>query len=97
MCSPGLEVEIELSAPLALAWSVGDEDLDHIIRDRVGNAAPAVEEVPQVGAEGWIGKSNTHGEDSPCMMARSGPGARSRNTQRPSMYSRPRAEVEYVW
>ena len=64
MCSPGLEVELELAAPLALATSVGDDDLDHVIVGLVGNGAPAVEEVPEVGAEGWIGKSNTHGEES---------------------------------
>jgi hypothetical protein len=46
MCSPGLEVELELAAPLALATSVGDDDLDHVIVDLVGNAAPAMEEVP---------------------------------------------------
>src|SRR5439155_22542526 len=46
MCSPGLEVELELAAPLALATSVGDDDLDHIIVDLVGNPTPAVEEVP---------------------------------------------------
>jgi hypothetical protein len=46
MCSPGLEVELELAAPLALARSVGDDDLDHVIVDLVGNAAPAMEEVP---------------------------------------------------
>ena len=45
MRSPGLEVEIELAPPLALARSVGDDDLDHVILDHVGNAAPAVKEV----------------------------------------------------
>jgi hypothetical protein len=45
MCSPGLEVEIELAASLALG-SVGDDDFDHVILDNVGNAAPAVKEVP---------------------------------------------------
>ena len=64
MCSPGLEVEVELAAPLALGRSVGDDDLERVIADLVGNAAPAVEEVPQVGVEGWIGKSNAHGEES---------------------------------
>ncbi len=44
MCSPGLEVEIELATPLALS-SVGDDDFDHVILDHVGNAAPAVKEV----------------------------------------------------
>jgi hypothetical protein len=46
MCSPGLEVEVEFAAPLALGGSVGDDDLDRAIADLVGNAAPAVEEVP---------------------------------------------------
>jgi hypothetical protein len=45
MRSPGLEVEVELAAPLALARSVGDEDLDHAILHHVGNAAPEVKEV----------------------------------------------------
>ncbi len=52
MCSPGLEVEAELAAPLALGRSVGDDDLDRVIADLVGDAAPAVEDAPQVGAEG---------------------------------------------
>jgi hypothetical protein len=46
MCSPGLEVEVEFAAPLALGGSVGDDDLDRAIADLVGNEAPAVEEVP---------------------------------------------------
>jgi hypothetical protein len=46
MCSPGLEVEVELAAPLMLGRSVGDDDLDRVIVGLVGNAAPAVEEVP---------------------------------------------------
>jgi len=46
MRSPGLEVEVELAAPLALGRSVGDDDLDHAVVELVGNAAPAVEEVP---------------------------------------------------
>ena len=46
MCAPGLEVEVELAAPLALARSVGDNHFDHVILDLVGNAAPAVEEIP---------------------------------------------------
>jgi len=46
MSSPGLEVEVELAAPLALASSVGDDDLDRVIVDLVGHAAPAVDEVP---------------------------------------------------
>ena len=46
MCSPGLEVEVEFAAPLALGRSVGDDDLDRVIVDLVGNAAPPVEEVP---------------------------------------------------
>src|SRR5436309_15732205 len=58
MCAPGLEVEIELAAPLALGRSVGDDDLDRLVVDLVGNAAPPVQEVAQVRAEGWIGKSN---------------------------------------
>ncbi len=45
MRSPGLEVEIELAAPLARARSVEDDDLDRVIADLVGNAAPAVQEV----------------------------------------------------
>jgi hypothetical protein len=46
MCSPDLEVEVELAAPLALARSVGDDDLERVIADLVGHAAPAVDEVP---------------------------------------------------
>jgi hypothetical protein len=46
MCSPGREVEVELAARLALGRSVGDDNLDRVIVDLVGNAAPAVEEVP---------------------------------------------------
>ncbi len=46
MCAPGLEVEVELAAPLALGRRVGDDDLERVIVDLVGNAAPAVEEVP---------------------------------------------------
>ncbi len=46
MCSPGLEVEVELAATLALGRSVGDDHLDRLIVDLVGNAAPTVEEVP---------------------------------------------------
>jgi hypothetical protein len=64
MCAPGIEVEIELAAPLALGRSVGDDDLDRVVFDLIGNAAPAVQEVPQVRAEGWIGESNAHGEES---------------------------------
>jgi hypothetical protein len=45
-CAPGFEVEPELAPPLPLVRSVGDDDLDHVILDLVGNAAPAVEEVP---------------------------------------------------
>jgi hypothetical protein len=45
MRSPGLEVEIELAPPPVLARSVGDDDLDHVILDYVGNAAPPVKEV----------------------------------------------------
>ncbi|SRR6266568_62043 len=72
MSLPDLEVELEFAAPLALACSVGDDDLDRVIVDLVGNAAPAVEEIPQVGAEGEIGKSNAHGKGvSSCIMARS--------------------------
>jgi hypothetical protein len=61
MCSPGLEVEVEFEAPLALGGSV-DDDLDCAIADLVGNEAPAVEDVPEVGAERWIGESNAHGK-----------------------------------
>ena len=39
MCSPGLEVEVELAAPLALGRSVGDDHLDRVIVDLVGNAS----------------------------------------------------------
>src|SRR5713226_9313560 len=39
MCSPGLEVEVELAAPLLLGRSVGDDDLDRVIVDLVGHAA----------------------------------------------------------
>jgi hypothetical protein len=46
MCSPGLEVEVEFAALLALASSVGDDHVDHTLADLVGDAAPAVEEVP---------------------------------------------------
>ena len=46
MFSPGLEVEVEFAAPLALGGSVWDDDLDRAIVDLVGNEAPAVEEVP---------------------------------------------------
>src|SRR6266508_5081907 len=46
MCSPGLEVELDLAAPLPVARSVGNDDLDHVRLDHVGNAAPAVEIVP---------------------------------------------------
>ena len=45
MCSPGLEVEVEFAAALALGGSVGDDDLDRTIVDLVGNAPPAMEEV----------------------------------------------------
>jgi hypothetical protein len=61
MCSPGLEVEVELTPPLPLVASVGGDDLDRVIVDLVGNEAPALEEAPQVGAESWIGESNAHG------------------------------------
>ena len=37
--SPGLEVEIELAAPLALGRCVGDGDLDRAIDDLVSSAA----------------------------------------------------------
>jgi hypothetical protein len=43
---------------------VGDDDFARVVVDLVGNAAPAVQEVPQVRAEGWIGESNAHGEES---------------------------------
>jgi hypothetical protein len=46
MRAPGLEVEVELAAALALGRSVGDDHLDRVILDLVGDAAPAVEEVP---------------------------------------------------
>jgi hypothetical protein len=49
---------------LALGRNVGDDDLNRVVVDLVGNAAPAVQEVPQVRAEGWIGESNAHGEVS---------------------------------
>jgi hypothetical protein len=63
-CPPGLEEEVQLAAPLGLTGSVGDDDLDHVILDHVGDAAPAVEELPEVYAGGWIGESNAHGEES---------------------------------
>src|SRR5213592_1813080 len=79
MCAPGLEVEIELAAPLVLGRSVGDDDLDRLVVDLVGNAAPPVQEVPQVRAESWIGKSNAHGEESRLASWRvRGPRAHSR-------------------
>jgi len=46
LCSPSVQVEVELAAPLALGRSVGDDHLDRVIVDLVGNAAPAVEEIP---------------------------------------------------
>jgi hypothetical protein len=46
ICSPDLEVEVELAASLALASSVGNDHLDRVTVDLVGHAAPAVEEVP---------------------------------------------------
>jgi hypothetical protein len=45
MSSPDLEIKVDLVAPLALASSVGDDHLDRITVDLVGNAAPPVEEV----------------------------------------------------
>ncbi len=45
MCSPGLEVELEFAAPLALGRSVGDDHLDRAIVELVGDAAPALEEL----------------------------------------------------
>jgi len=75
MCSPGLEVEVEFAAPLALGGSVGDDHLDRGIVDLVGNEAPAVEEVPQVGAERWIGESNAHGKSGLASWRVRGPGS----------------------
>ena len=49
--SPSLEVEVELPPRLPLGRSVGDDDLDRVIVDLVGNAAAAVEEVAQVAAK----------------------------------------------
>jgi hypothetical protein len=46
MCSPGLEVEMELATPLLHSRSAEDDDLDHVIVNFVGSAAPAVQEVP---------------------------------------------------
>jgi hypothetical protein len=37
---------VELAAPLALGGSLEDDDLERVIADLVGNATPAVEEVP---------------------------------------------------
>jgi hypothetical protein len=37
--TPGLEVELELAAPLTLASDVGDDDLDRSLADLVGHAA----------------------------------------------------------
>ena len=62
MCSPGLEAEAELAAPLALGRSVGDDHLDRVIADLVGDAAPAVKKSRRSVAEGWIGESNAHGQ-----------------------------------
>jgi hypothetical protein len=45
MCSPGLEVDVELATPLVLVGGVGDNDLDRVIVDLVGDAAPAMQEV----------------------------------------------------
>jgi len=76
MCSPGLEVKVEFAASLALGGSVGDDDHDRAIVDLVGNAAPAVEEVPEVGAERWIGESNAHGKSlAPASWRVRGPGS----------------------
>ena len=95
VCKPGLEVEIELAAPLALARGVGDEDLDHVILDHIGNAAPAVEEVAEVGAEGWIGGGERARRGiAPCMIADSGSKAHSRRLPRttlPKPFSSPHA------
>jgi hypothetical protein len=52
MSSPDLEIKAELVALLALASSVGEDHLDCLTVDLVGNAAPPVEEVPEIGAEG---------------------------------------------
>jgi hypothetical protein len=46
MCSPSLEVEMELATPLPHSRSAEDDDLDHVIVNFVTNAAPAVQEVP---------------------------------------------------
>jgi len=46
MCSPGLDVEVELAPRLVLGRNIGDDDFDRVIVDLVGNAAPAVEEGP---------------------------------------------------
>ncbi len=46
MCSPGLEVEVQLAAFLPLVSSVRHDDLDRVTVDFVGNATPAVAEVP---------------------------------------------------
>ena len=46
MCSPGLEVEVELAASLALGKSVRDDHLERVIADLVGDAAPALKEGP---------------------------------------------------
>ena len=42
---------MELPPRLPLGRSVGDDDLDRVIVDLVGNAAAAVEEVAQVAAK----------------------------------------------
>ena len=47
MCSPGLEVEVEFAAPLALGGSVGDDDLD-----RTWSTGRAQEGVP-LGRRTW--------------------------------------------
>src|SRR5437870_4049734 len=72
MCSPGLEVEVEFAAPLALGRSVGDDHLDRVIVDLVGNAAPAVEEVRRSARRAGSGSRTRMGRVWPHILARSG-------------------------
>jgi hypothetical protein len=98
MRSPGLEVEVELTPPLPLVASVGGDDLDRVIVDLVGNEAPAVEEVPQVGAESWIGESNAHGgRVGPCIMTIRVPGSQPTAASMPSRSSAAFSNLMNLW
>jgi hypothetical protein len=96
MCSPGLEVELELAAPLLLSWSVGDDDLDRVIDDLVGHATPAVGRSPvdrRGGLDREVERARRRG--SRCIMACSRSQAHSRRVPaRPlPRSSRPRNRV----